>query len=277
MPDFRIERLLARDRWIVGTCLALITVLAWIWLWWEGTAMSGGAMAGMDMAGMDMAGMDMGDPTVVSPLNIGAYLASAFLMWFLMMIAMMLPSAAPMILIYARMARGSLAQGPMLAPTTVFAGMYVAIWAGFSLWAAAIQTVLVHSGVISAMGLALGDQRIGGAMLIAAGLYQVTPLKRACLASCRSPLSFLTRLWQPGWPGAVRLGLAHGTYCLGCCWLLMALLFVFGVMNLIWVAGLALVVLIEKVVPFGAQIGFVLGVLAVIVGAAMILGVRVWA
>ena len=262
MTDLTVERLVSRDRWIVGGAIALIGALAWIWLWREWAAMSDidASMVGMDMGAM-----------MASPAHAGAYLGSAFVMWLLMMIAMMLPSAAPMILIYARLARGARAQGAQMAPTAIFAGSYLAIWAGFSALAALAQWLLVLSGAISQMSLVFGNQRIAGALLVAAGVYQATPLKRACLESCRSPLSFLMRLWRPGWAGALRLGLAHGIYCLGCCALLMALLFVFGVMNLIWVAALALFVLAEKVLPIGPRVAIAAGIVAVIVGLAMTL------
>ncbi len=132
----------------------------------------------------------------------------------------------------------------------------------------------MRPGAVSELSLAVGDRRIGGALLIAAGLYQATPLKRACLDACRSPMSFLMRLWRPGWAGAARLGFAHGIYCLGCCALLMTLLFVFGVMNLIWVAALALFVLIEKLLPAGSRIAAGAGIVAVFVGLIMIFAVR---
>jgi predicted metal-binding membrane protein len=269
VTDAAVERIVTRDRWVVGGCIALIAALAWVWLWrvWA-------AMAGFDpsMVGMDMPGMDM-DPMMSSPSHASAYLGGAFVMWLLMMIAMMLPSAAPMILSYSRLARGARAQGATMAPTAIFASVYLLVWAGFSAVAALAQWGLVLSGAISQLGLNFGDRRIGGLLLIAAGIYQATPLKRACLESCRSPLSFLMRLWRPGWAGAVRLGLAHGFYCLGCCALLMGLLFVFGVMNLVWVSALALFVLIEKALPFGPRIGAAAGVLAAVAGLAMLFDV----
>ena len=132
------------------------------------------------MAGMDMPGMDMSGP-MGSPAEAWVYLSSAFVMWLLMMVAMMLPSAAPMILIYGKVVRGAQAQGAAMAPTAVFAGLYLVIWGGFSALAALAQWLLVRSGVISEMGLAIGDRRIAGTLLIAAGLYQATPVKRACL------------------------------------------------------------------------------------------------
>jgi predicted metal-binding membrane protein len=263
MSNSTVDSLVRRDRWIVGACVVLIAALAWVWLWRESVAM------GPDMS---MPGMEMPGAAMVSPSDAPAYLASAFVMWFLMMIAMMLPSAAPMILLYSGLARGGRARGAVAAPTSIFAAMYLTVWGGFSALAALAQWLLVRSGAVSEMGLAFGNQRIGGALLIAAGLYQATPLKRACLDNCRSPISFLMRLWRPGWAGAARLGLTHGIYCLGCCALLMALLFVFGVMNLIWVAALALLVLAEKTLPIGSRIAAAAGVVSVMVGLVLLLG-----
>ncbi len=266
MSDSTVDRLLLRDRWIVGACVALITVLAWVWLWREAQAMA---------PDESMPGMEMPGAAMISPADASAYLVSTFVMWFLMMVAMMLPSAAPMILFYGALARGARAQGAVLAPTLIFAAMYLAVWGGFSALATMAQWLLVRSDAVSEMTLAFGNQRIGGALLIAAGLYQATPLKRACLDTCRSPMSFLMRFWRPGWTGAARLGLMHGVSCLGCCAALMALLFVFGVMNLVWVAALTLVVLAEKVFPIGPRIGGVAGIISVIVGLVLVLGVRV--
>ena len=269
MSDLALERALLRDRWIVGGCLALLVGLACLWLWRDHLAMErwDESMAAMGMKDMEMEG----GPFATSSAP-AAYLAETFVMWFIMMVAMMLPSAAPMILLYGKLARAARDQGAALASTTVFASFYLAVWAGFSAVAALTQWALVRWGAISDMGLAFGDQRIAGALLIAAGLYQLTPLKYACLENCRSPLSFLMRLWRPGLAGAARLGLTHGLYCLGCCAMLMALLFVFGVMNLGWVACLAVVVLIEKIVPHGERFGWFAGVAALALGAAMVTG-----
>ena len=269
MSDLALERALLRDRWIAGGCLALLVVLACLWLWRDHAAMAewDRSMAAMGMKDMEMEGGPMATTSAPAP-----YLMGAFIMWFIMMVAMMLPSAAPMILLYGKLARNGREQGGVFASTTVFAGLYLAVWGGFSAVAALIQWALVRSGVISGMGLAFGDERVAGSLLIAAGLYQLTPLKRACLQNCRSPLSFLMRLWRPGFIGAARLGLTHGLYCLGCCAMLMALLFVFGVMNLAWVALLAIVVLVEKVVSGGERFGWLAGAGALVVGVAMILG-----
>ncbi len=269
MSDLALERALIRDRWIVAGCLAILVALACVWLWRDHVAMAAwdDAMAAMDMKDMEMAGGPMA--TTATP---AAYLIEAFVMWLVMMVAMMLPSAAPMILLYGKLARRAREEGAVFASTTVFAGFYLAVWAGFSAVAALIQWALVKSGAITAMGLSFGDGRIGGALLIVAGLYQLTPLKTACLRNCRSPLSFLMRLWRPGLAGAARLGLSHGLYCLGCCAMLMALLFVFGVMNLAWVALLAILVLVEKIVPGGQRIGQAAGVAALAVGVALAFG-----
>jgi predicted metal-binding membrane protein len=264
MSDWAVNRLLLRDRWIVGGCVAAIAVLAWLWLWREWAAMA---------PDTSMPGMEMPSAAMASPSDAAAYLASAFVMWFLMMIAMMLPSATPMIMLYGGLARGARGGQAVLAPTSIFAGAYLAVWGGFSALAALAQWLLVRSGAVSEVNLAFGNQRVCGALLIAAGLYQATPLKRACLQNCRSPMSFLMQFWRPGWAGAARLGLTHGTYCFGCCALLMALLFVFGVMNLVWVATLALLVLAEKVLPVGPPVGVAAGVVATLIGLLMVVGV----
>ena len=265
MSDWAVDRLLLRDRWIVGGCVAAIAVLAWLWLWREWAAMA---------PDTSMPGMEMRSAEMASPSDAAAYLASAFVMWFLMMIAMMLPSAAPMIMLYGGLARAAREGQAVLAPTSIFAGAYLTVWGGFSALAALAQWQLVRSGAVSEINLAFGDQRVCGALLIAAGLYQATPLKRVCLQNCRSPMSFLMRFWRPGWAGAARLGLTHGIYCLGCYALLMALLFVFGVMNLVWVAALALFVLSEKVLRIGPRIGAAAAVVSALVGLVMVVGVR---
>jgi len=224
-----------RERWIVGAALLAAAGLAWAWLL---SQPAGDAT----MAGMAGAGMAAALPWSAD------YLLPAFAMWALMMVAMMLPSAMPMILLYARVAAKTEPHGAYRR-TSLFTLAYLALWSGFALAAAALQALLVARGTVSDMALALGDGRLAGALLIAAGLYQLTPLKRACLENCRSPLSFVMRLWRPGTAGALRLGLAHGAYCIGCCWALMLLLFVGGVMNLAWIGGLALLVLVEKLAP----------------------------
>lgn len=216
------------------------------------------------MAGMaGMAGMAMAEP--LSPPEI----AAAFLMWALMMVAMMLPSALPMILLYARLAHRASA---MLA----FALAYILVWTGASLIAAMAQQGLIAADILDSR-LILGHPLLAGALLIAAGLYQFSPLKRRCLDRCRSPLSFLISGWRPGMAGAIHLGLRHGLYCLGCCWLLMALLLVGGVMNLAWVALLAAIVLAEKIAPGGRWTATGVGGVALLAGfAAAGRGLALW-
>jgi len=227
-----LRSLLSRDSLIVGIALAAAAVLAWAWL--LRSPMAGGG---------DMGAMSMGPPPLTA-----AYLGPAFAMWAIMMVAMMVPSAAPMILLHARIDK---------APTRVkrtlhsllFASAYLLVWMAFSGVAALAQALLVGAGFVSEMALSVGDRLIAAALLLGAAAYELTAAKRLCLDKCQSPMLFILRHWKPGAAGAVRLGLVHGAFCLGCCWALMLLLFVGGVMNLAWVALLGIVVLAEKFAP----------------------------
>ena len=194
-----------------------------------------------------------------------AYAASMLLMWALMMVAMMLPSALPMLLVFERFQRSRSASAALA--TALFAGGYVLVWIGFSAAATLAQWALQESALLSA-DMALTSTRAAAAAFIAAGAWQFAPLKRSCLDACRSPLGFLSAHWREGTRGALLMGLQHGAFCLGCCWLLMALLFVGGVMNLLWIVPVALFVLIEKCVPGGERVGKVGGALLVAWGAA---------
>jgi predicted metal-binding membrane protein len=195
------------------------------------------------------------------------YLAVLVVMWAVMMAAMMLPSAAPMILLYGAIADRRKAKGDTAVGAGVFGFGYIVVWAGFSLIAVALQFGLDSLALLSPM-MSTTSKWLAGSVLIAAGLYQWTPLKQACLRRCRSPLEFLTTEWRAGARGAFLMGLRHGTYCLGCCWLLMLLLFVGGIMNIAWIAGIAVFVLIEKVAPAGHWIGRAAGAALVVWGAA---------
>jgi predicted metal-binding membrane protein len=178
-------------------------------------------------------------------------------MWWVMMIAMMTPSAAPTILLYARVHRAALARGQLqdeTAPIGTFTMGYLTVWLGFAAGATVLHYTLERAGLVSSMMMGSRSRWLSGAVLIAAGLYQLSPLKKVCLAQCRAPASFLARHWRPHALGAFLLGARHGAYCVGCCWMLMALLFVGGVMNLVWIAALAIVVLIERVLPGGQWI-----------------------
>ena len=176
----------------------------------------------------------------------GADVVLMWTMWAVMMAAMMLPSAAPMITVYDS-ALGNERAG-LSGSTPLFVAGYLAVWAGFAATATAVQWLLHDAAVVSAMGESTNTW-LGGSLLLGAGVYQFTGVKDACVSHCRSPLSFIMNEWRPGLVGALRMGARHGTYCVGCCWVLMALLFVLGVMNLWWIAVLAAVVLLEKVLP----------------------------
>ena len=217
----------------------MIAGLAWLDLWRR-------ARGVMDMAMPEM------EPW--SPAEFGAIVA----MWVVMMVAMMLPSAAPMLSLFAGTDRG---RHP--ASVIAFAGGYVIVWAAYSVAAAALQALLQQRMLLSS-DLAATSTWLGAALLAVAGVYQLSPLKDACLFRCRSPLGFLLSRWRDGVAGAVGMGLRHGAYCLGCCWALMALLFVGGVMNLAWVAVLAVFVLAEKVLPQGPWLSRVGGVLLIV-------------
>jgi predicted metal-binding membrane protein len=219
-----------------------------------------------DKPGMDMGGMSA---NAAVPWTWARALAT-FSMWSVMMVAMMLPAAAPIVLLHRRTALQAHAQGAPAPPTALLVLGYGVVWTCFAMLATAAQWVLADAALLTDMD-ALSDRRIAGAVLIAAGLYQVTPFKQACLQLCRSPVAFLMRHYHPGAVGALRMGLGHGLYCLGCCWAAMALLFVGGVMNLIWVAGLAVFVLIEKALPFGRVFGVAAGLGALAVGAYWIM------
>ncbi len=187
------------------------------------------------------------------------------LMWWVMMIAMMVPAASPTILLYAQVHRHSIGLDGA-PPTAAFLAGYLACWLGFALIAAMLQIWLVPP-----MSMALANREAAGALLFASGVYQLSPLKAACLGRCRSPAMFLNRYFRPGRLGAFRLGLIHGAYCVGCCWLLMALLFVGGVMNLFWVVGLTAIVAAEKVVPEGLWLARIVGLGLIAAGTALIL------
>lgn len=188
-----------------------------------------------------------------------------FVMWAVMMVAMMLPSVTPMIVLFGRVRAKRESAGRPYAPTVAFVTGYLLAWIAVSLLATLVNWGLHTAGALSSM-MGQVAPTTGGILLVAAGIFQWTPQKRVCLDHCRSPLAFLTQNWRDGIPGATAMGLHHGVYCLGCCWLLMSLLFVLGVMNLPWVALLTIVVLAEKLLPHGEILSRGLGVLLVVLG-----------
>lgn len=239
-----------RDRACLWGSLGAITTLAWLYLAW------------MPMSASDFGGQAARLLGVVSPGTAGAVLM--FMMWAVMMVAMMVPSAAPMIETYARIVRG---RGPHSGYRVgLFAIGYLTIWTGFSAGATAAQAALQRAGMVS--GALTATPYLSAALLIAAGLYQVTPLKNVCLSKCRSPLGYLLTTWREGARGALFMGMHHGATCVGCCWMVMLLLFVFGVMNLIWVAALSIFVVLEKSLPAGRLIARISGY-AMLAGAAV--------
>jgi predicted metal-binding membrane protein len=236
-----------RERAVILAALAGVTALAWLYLVHLARGMDGM----QDMAGMSMSA------------------ALMFLMWWVMMIGMMLPSTLPMTLTFATVNRRRRERGADYVPTAVFVAGYLAAWGAFSLAATAAQWALERAALMTPMGRTPSGL-LGGLLFVAAGVYQLTPLKHACLRRCRSPLSFVLEHWRDGTAGALRMGAEHGAYCLGCCALLMALLFVGGVMNLLWAAAIAAFVLLEKLLPAGHAVARAAGALAIGFGAWMI-------
>ena len=235
-----------------------MTALAWASLARLGWQMSAAMEYDAAMAAM---GMDMRGPWGWADAGL------TFLMWVVMMIGMMTPSAAPMLLLFSGTVAARQERG---VPVSVlaFASGYLAVWTGFSVVATLAQWALHETAMLSA-AMRTSNALVGGSILIAAGLYQLTPLKTACLTHCRSPLGFLMTGWRAGRAGAVRMGAHHGVYCLGCCWALMAVLFVVGVMSLLWVAILAAVVLLEKAGPRGLIVARAGGAVMVIAGMTL--------
>jgi len=251
-PDV-LEVVLRRDREVVTFVLVTVITACWLYL----------------LAG---AGTGMYPHEILPVTWTPGYALLLFSMWWLMMIAMMLPSAAPMVLLHAAVTRKGLARANDAGPnapshrlhwtTTAFIAGYLAMWGGFSLVAVVAQWALERGELLSAMMMST-SKLLGSGLLLAAGVWQLTPFKTVCLRHCRSPISFLSTHWHPGVGGAFRMGIEHGVFCLGCCWFLMALLFYGGVMNLIWIMGLALLVLAEKMMTAGVAFGRVTGLLLI--------------
>lgn len=247
MTGSTLERALRNDRILVVSGLLVVVVLSWVYLFSGAGTMQ-----------------EMGD--MLMPMSSGPWTVDhamvMLVMWTVMMAAMMLPSAAPMVLFYATIARNRHAKGQPATASSIFVLGYVAIWTAFSLGAVMLQFALERAAMLSPM-MEATSITLAGALLIAAGIYQWTPFKQACLLRCRSPLEFVLTHWRRGARGAFVMGAQHGMYCVGCCWMLMLLLFVGGVMNLGWIAGLAVFVLVEKLAPAGHWIGRCAGVLLI--------------
>jgi predicted metal-binding membrane protein len=228
-----VEAVFHRDRLVVAAALVAVIIASWAYL-----------LAG---AGMGSDAMEWS----------AAYFALMAIMWVVMMMAMMLPAASPMVLLHAAMQRKrSPAAGT--GSTVLFVAGYCAVWAFFSLAAALFQWALAASALMSPM-MQTSSRTLAATLFMAAGVYQWTPLKQSCLRHCRSPLDFVMTHWREGKWGSFVMGVQHGGFCLGCCWALMLLLFAGGLMNLVWVCALAVFVLIEKLAPAGHWLGRLAG------------------
>jgi predicted metal-binding membrane protein len=245
---------LRRDRIVVATALVGVVAVAWAYLF-LGAGMNTSATMGAMMMPM---------PWTLVTFRV------MVVMWVAMMIAMMLPSAAPMILLFAAIDRRKAARGSPYRATGLFALGYLVVWAAFSIAATWAQWGLEQAKLLSP-AMATSSSVLAGVLFLLAGIYQLTPLKQACLRQCRSPLAFLIRYWRGGAFGAFGMGVRHGLFCLGCCWAVMALLFVGGVMNMLWIAALALFILVEKIVPAGRLLGRTAGIGLVLWGGAALL------
>src|ERR1051326_4347044 len=260
MAEPSLELVLKRDRIIVLAGLLLIASVAWGYLLYQASAMQRMNATGMNMPGVDMPGMDMHDKdmkqmdmamSVVTPQTRSwstSDLLLIFVMWAVMRVGGMVPSAAPMILLFTAFNRKQWARDRPYVPTAIFLLGCLVIWIGFSAIAAWGQWMLHRAALLSAMMVST-SALFAGALIIAAGVFQWTPIKNTCLSHCRTPLSFFSSHWREGRGGAFIMGLRHGSYCVGCCWVLMGLLFVAGVMNLYWIAILSIFILLEKTLP----------------------------
>jgi predicted metal-binding membrane protein len=273
-----LEHFLRKDRAITLAGLLALSLLAWAYVL-AGADLGTGApemistslfphtmreaqgTAGIHDAGMETSAASWNASTAILILA----------MWWVMMIAMMTPGVAPAILLYARAHRHAAAQWQLVeggAPIAFFLGGYLTTWLGFSVLATGLHWLLEQAGLVSALTMSSQSHLLSGSLLLAAGLYEVSPLKRVCLRHCRDPAEFLSRHWRMGAGGAFNLGVRHGAYCVGCCWGLMALLFVGGVMNPVWIAALAILVLIEKLASGGVWMSRIVGLVLIAWGVA---------
>ena len=249
----RLEGILRHDRAVIAGGLALVLAFAWAYLW-QG--------AGMGMSALDMTALSLFPHKQTAMTgSMDASLPLLVLMWWVMMIAMMTPSAAPLMLLYSAVLRHhGRSPGTACGSTAQLLAGYLLVWLAFSIAAALLQKVLQPAGLISGMMWWSRSAMLSALVLAAAGLYQLSPMKSACLRQCRSPARFLADRWRPGLLAGFSMGVRHGAFCVGCCWMMMTLLFVGGVMNLVWIAALTLLVLAEKLLPGGRVVAMVSGV-----------------
>ena len=256
-----LEYILKRDRLVVTVGLILVSLISWAWtLSGAGMGMNAFEMTRHSLMNMDMMPAVQWD---------GAHVTLMFFMWWIMMIAMMLPSATPVILLATALNRRSSPDSQPFGGAAAFTAGYLLTWAVFSTAAVAAQWALQETQVISGM-LRSTNVHLTAGLLILAGAWQFSPWKQACLRHCRGPIDFLTAHGRRGNSGALLMGAHHGVLCLGCCWFLMALLFVGGAMNLLWIAGLAIYVWVEKILPSGETVSRVMGGLLMSWGVAIL-------
>jgi predicted metal-binding membrane protein len=248
-----------RDRAAILASLGGITLLAWLYLIYRARQMT--AMSSMP---------DMPDMIALRSWTATDFVLM-FLMWAVMMVGMMVPTAAPMTLVYAAIARRARAQSNPLPPAIVFISGYVSMWTAFSVAATLLQWALEQAALLSPMMVSTSPM-LGAGILIAAGVYQFTPLKNSCLQHCQAPAQFFSEHWKDGALGAFRMGFSYGAYCLGCCGFLMLLLFLGGVMNLLWIAAIALFIFAEKLSPLAYRGGRVAGLAMILVGILALAG-----
>jgi predicted metal-binding membrane protein len=262
-----MEKFLKRDRKVVLTGLALISVLSWAYMFYLAGKMHTGLQTSK---GVQTALQGASMPKIAAWTSTDLFFV--FLMWVVMMIAMMIPSAAPFILTFSKVMRKRHTQEDPYKTTGFFVLGYLTVWAGFSLLATFVQWGLFSATLLTA-SIGRIVPTLGGAILLAAGIFQWTPLKQACLSHCRTPIGFLLEDWREGNRGAFVMGLQHGGFCTACCWALMALMFVAGVMNVLWMALIAILILIEKVAPAGDWFGRAAGIGLAAWGGWLILSV----
>jgi predicted metal-binding membrane protein len=247
-----------RERLVIYAGLAGIILLAWGYLAYLAGALQKTSM-GTDISMPSMQAWGAADTGLT------------FMMWVVMMVAMMTPSALPVILMYQSINTTRQTENKGTSSTWLFLLGYLVTWSGFSAAATLGQWALHNAALLTPM-MASASPLLGGALLVAAGVYQFTPLKDACLSHCRTPMGFLMAEWREGKRGALVMGMRHGLYCVGCCWLMMALLFVGGVMNLVWVALIAAYILVEKVVPARVWLSRISGIAAIAWGLWLVAG-----
>ena len=268
-----LEGLLRRDKLVTCAAILLLIILASSYtIFGVGMSMSAIEMTpGLGQSTIAMPTMENMKKMMMAPASWSiSYGLLVFLMWWLMMVAMMLPSAAPMILLYTALIRRAQKTKNIITEVTLFISGYLLAWAAFSLFAAALQSQLEVRGWMSPMMMETTNIYLAAGILIAAGIYQLTPLKTVCLEKCRQPASFLAGYKNTWVNSPLRIGLVHGFYCVGCCWFLMGLLFFGGIMNLYWIVGLIIFVAIEKLHEKGVIFGKVLGGGAVFLGIAFL-------